>query len=118
MKTCLEKYTLVSCNIAQQHSDELQNRLDKTAKPFAHKQFNISDTLTTEQRAEVETLLYEFRDIWSYSPSDIGVERDYKQKLLVDKSIQPFAHKTREVPVNILFQIKRQIDDLTITGVL
>lgn len=118
MKTYIEKDTHFSGNIAQQYKNELQERLDKTAKLCDIRQFNISDILTSEQRAKVEKLLYGFRDIWSFSQSDINLVKGYKQKLLVDPSIKPFAHKTREILVNILPQIKKPIDDLVIAVVL
>lgn len=68
--------------------------------------FNISESLTPEQRPKVGKLLYAFRHIWSYSLSDIGLVTGYKHKLHVDKSINPFAHTTKEIPVNISPQTK------------
>lgn len=97
--------------------DEIEDRLEKTKQPFLNTSFNINPQLTTEQKQKIQNLLYEFRDIFCYSPTDVGCFRGYVHQIQVEPNAH-FHKRSPPVPINVREQINEQLEALLKAGII
>lgn len=92
---------------------ESENEEEEKIKAEVH----ISDSISAEQRKELEALLISYKDIFSKHEADIGTCDRVKHRIeLVDEI--PFKQKHRRIPPAMINEVRDHLEQLLKSGVI
>jgi hypothetical protein len=90
---------------------EIQKRLEETKERFDPTLFDISPDLTEEEKERTMALLFNYRDVFSWSPTDIGYFRGYQHRIKIEKGAT-CTKRSPPIPFAARQKVDLQIEEL------
>ena len=67
--------------------------------------------LTEAQREEVQQMLLKWKDVFTFSPTELGKAKDVKHKIVLNDN-QPFKDRPRRIPPGMYDEVKQHLMDI------
>ena len=74
-------------------------------------------SLTEAQKEDVQRTLVKWKDVFTFSPTELGKAKDIKHRIVL-KDNQPFKDRTRRIPPGMYDEVKQHLKDMLACGAI